>query len=127
MHESQETAGPLARNAPRSVVYLIRSIFDKLSRCKQPRSTSSRYKCQNQVVLGNIRHRNHDERGPKGEYRADGCSTDMARRIVKQDGRKDQPNWDEEREKDLHNPAEELRGKDEYVGVVSICLGNTIR
>jgi hypothetical protein len=51
----------------------------------------------------------------------------MARRTVKQDSREYQPKRDEEREKDLHNPTEELRRKDEYIGVVGVCLENAIR
>lgn len=34
MHELQEIAGPLARNAPRSVAYLFRSVFDRSFRCR---------------------------------------------------------------------------------------------
>ncbi len=46
----------------------------------------------------------------------------MARRIVKQYGRKDQPERDEEGEKDLHNAAEEMGRKDEYVAVAGVHL-----
>ena len=48
----------------------------------------------------------------------------MARRIVKQYSRKDQPKRDEEGEQDLHNAVEEMGGKDEYVAVASIRLEN---
>lgn len=92
------------------------------SSCLRLGPKNLRYHCQGEVILGDICHRDHHEGCPEGKDCVDDRAAAVARGIVKQYGRKDQPKRNEEGEQDLHNAAEEIGGEDEYIAIASIHL-----
>ena len=139
LHERHEGRGPLARNAPRSVVYLkhhqrnarpllceksflkfLRDPMDPTQKAKEKKNL--RDQCQGEVIFGDICHGDHNERRPEGKDGVDDRAAAVAGRVVEKDGGEDQPQGNEEGEQDLHDAVEEIGWEDEDIAVASFGL-----
>lgn len=120
LHERHESGEPLARNAPRSVVYL--KDHQRNARSPLREKSSLRDQCQGEVIFGDICHGDHNERRPEGKDSVDDRAAAVAGHVVEKDGGEDQPQGDEEGEQDLHDAVEEIGWEDEDVAVASFGL-----
>ena len=84
--------------------------------------TNLRDQCQGEVIFGDIRHGDDNERCPEGKDGVDDRAAAVDSRVVEKDGGEDQPQGDEDGEQDLHGAVEEIGWEDEDVAVASFGL-----